>query len=62
MEADAWTPSRAAFAPEADDAAAWGGTAWGAEHNDEPQNDSHVVDEWEAAKQKKAMQDKHVVR
>ncbi|KAJ7460652.1 hypothetical protein FB451DRAFT_1563114 [Mycena latifolia] len=58
---DPWTPSHAAFAPESEDSA-WG-TAWVPSDVDEHEGDTDspaVVDEWEAAKQQKAMQDKHV--
>ncbi|KAJ7493428.1 hypothetical protein B0H11DRAFT_2228199 [Mycena galericulata] len=58
---DPWTPSHAAFAPDSADSA-WG-TAWapsGEEGPGEEDDTSAVVDEWEAAKQQKAMQDKHV--
>ncbi|KAJ7623492.1 hypothetical protein FB45DRAFT_925807, partial [Roridomyces roridus] len=54
---DPWTPAAATFVPEHTDSA-WGDAAW------EPSADDHetpaVVDEWEAAKQQKDMQDKHV--
>ncbi|KAJ7695052.1 hypothetical protein B0H17DRAFT_1198759 [Mycena rosella] len=56
-----WSPSRAAFAPDAADSA-WG-AAWApsdVEEDDEDADAPAVVDEWEAAKQQKAMQDKHV--
>ncbi|KAJ7777462.1 hypothetical protein B0H16DRAFT_1879515 [Mycena metata] len=54
---DPWSPSKGGFVPDAEDSA-WG-TAW-APHEDEEPEDDAPVDEWEAAKQQKAMQDKHV--
>lgn len=57
---DPWTPSHAAFAPDSADSA-WG-TAWAPPDEQERDEEAPaVVDEWEAAKQQKAMQDKHVV-
>ncbi|KAJ7035613.1 hypothetical protein C8F04DRAFT_1394704 [Mycena alexandri] len=54
---DPWSPSNGGFVPDAAD------SAWGAAstpHEDEEREDDAPVDEWEAAKQQKATQDKHV--
>jgi hypothetical protein len=57
---DPWSPSRGSFVPDSTDAA-WG-TAWAPSDVKQPTEDvPEVVDEWEAAKQQKALQDKHVV-
>ncbi|KAJ7746856.1 hypothetical protein DFH07DRAFT_1062821 [Mycena maculata] len=56
---DPWTPAHVSFAPDSADSA-WG-PAW--TPADEPERDEElppVVDEWEAAKQQKVMQDRHV--
>ncbi|KAJ6496773.1 hypothetical protein DFH09DRAFT_1376349 [Mycena vulgaris] len=58
---DAWSPSHASFAPESADSAWGAGWAPSGEDADEEDIDAPAaVDEWEAAKQQKAMQDKHV--
>ncbi|KAJ7132131.1 hypothetical protein C8R44DRAFT_730847 [Mycena epipterygia] len=57
---DPWTPSRPAFVPDSADSA-WG-AGWEPSDVEEHEEDAPVaaVDEWEAARQQKAMQDKHV--
>ncbi|KAJ7173742.1 hypothetical protein C8R46DRAFT_1348348 [Mycena filopes] len=57
--ADPWYPSNGGFVPDAADSA-WG-EAW-TPHDaaEEREEDDAPVDEWEAAKQQKAMQDRHV--
>ncbi|KAJ7113697.1 hypothetical protein C8R43DRAFT_1039775 [Mycena crocata] len=56
---DPWTPSQPSFVPDSADSA-WG-AAWAPSDAEERDEDvPAVVDEWEAAKQAKAMQDKHV--
>ncbi|KAJ7626407.1 hypothetical protein DFH06DRAFT_1481249 [Mycena polygramma] len=56
---DPWSPSRGTFVSESADAA-WG-SAWAPSEVQEREDDAPaVVDEWEAAKQQKALQDKHV--
>ncbi|KAJ6624953.1 hypothetical protein B0H10DRAFT_685020 [Mycena sp. CBHHK59/15] len=58
---DPWSPTPSSFAPDSADSNAWG-AAWApANVEQHPEDDvPAVVDEWEAAKQKKAMQDTHV--
>ncbi|KAJ7850045.1 hypothetical protein B0H14DRAFT_3137809 [Mycena olivaceomarginata] len=56
---DPWAPPHSDSVPEAADSA-WG-SAWGSSEVEERADEAPgVVDEWEAAKQQKALQDKHV--
>jgi hypothetical protein len=59
---DPWTPSRAAILPDSADAAWGAGWASSDVEEHEEADAPAVIDEWEAAKQQKDMQDKHVVR